>query len=308
MQPPFYTPSFTQHLHSLAISGFYGRYIDADDLEFLEYVRKTGSANSSLPNTSAVLIEELEFWHLPYSLAPGIERHVGKRQAKAEPVDSLRKARSEAFRARRVIREQENKIAETELERERRIWKEADLKRRQRMAVSDAEWEANAPGRVKIGAVVERHYVPQWKLDEIRDAKTSKKARKALNASIPNLAKQARQEKAQERARLLLEVKQDQDRLQAERVIAEARRVVERAEEMERIRKSREVLTSTREQTFPTVYTVDTLKVAVTNLLRRTLGVAWTGHSVMRALGCTDQDMMDRCLLELEQERRLQLR
>ena len=328
MQPPFYTPSFSQHLHSLAISGFYGRSIDADDLEFIEYVRKTGSANSSLPNTSAVLLEELEFWHLPYTLAPGIERHVGKRAKAAEPVDSLRQARSEAHHARRVIKEQENKIAEAELERERRAWKEAELKRMRARTVSDAEWEAHAPNRITIGAVVKRHYIPQWQLDEIKEAKTSAKVRRILERPGPGVAKALRKEQALERERQ----EQERKQVEAERIIEEARETLARAERAERWRRQQDQeadrltvearktvaradalgrerraseMLPTREVTFPTSYSVATLKEAIVTLLNRTMGVSWKVYDVMRALGCVDKDLMDFCLTELAKEGRL---
>jgi hypothetical protein len=82
--PHYYQTSFSKHLHSLARSNFFSRRIDADDRQFLEYVRKCGVANGSLPNNDAVLLEELEFWHFPYSVAPDIERRVGKRPREEE--------------------------------------------------------------------------------------------------------------------------------------------------------------------------------------------------------------------------------
>jgi hypothetical protein len=166
-----YRTSFSKHLHSLARSGFFSRRIDADDRQFLEYVRKCGVANGSLPNSGAVLLEELEFWHFPYSVAPGIERRVGKRPREEESQEarSLRQARSRALHARRIIRENEKAIAEAELAREHREWEAAEQKRRVRELITDAEWEAAAPAHARFGTTIERHHVPQWKLDEGRE-------------------------------------------------------------------------------------------------------------------------------------------
>src|SRR5258705_5429989 len=102
LEPPFYRTSFSKHLHSLARSNYFSRGLDADDRQFLEYVRKHGIANGNLPNNSAVLLEELEFWHFPYSVAPGIERRIGKRppEEESQEAGSLRQARSNAWHAR----------------------------------------------------------------------------------------------------------------------------------------------------------------------------------------------------------------
>jgi hypothetical protein len=69
---PFYRTSLSRHLHNVVVNGFWQRDLDADDHEFLEYVRARGIANGSLPNTGVVLLEELAFWHLPYTIAPDI--------------------------------------------------------------------------------------------------------------------------------------------------------------------------------------------------------------------------------------------
>lgn len=180
-QQPFYRTSFSKHLHSLARSNYFAQRLDADDRQFLEYVKRHGSANGNLPGNSAVLLEELEFWHLPFTVAPGVERRVGKRPrlVETEEASSARQLRTNAWHARRAIKEQEKKIAEAELEREKIAWENANRERRRRELMSDLEWEAFAPPRKKWGAIIDRHYVPQWKLDERRERKTAMTSNRA---------------------------------------------------------------------------------------------------------------------------------
>lgn len=317
---PFYRTTSARRYHNAVANGFWSRYLDADDHEFLDYVRRTGSANSSLPGREAVLIEELEFWHLPYSLAPGIERHIGRRPRElpeeTAEARALRQARTSAWHARRMIKEQERKIAAVELEREQREWKEANAKRKRQQIISDVEWEAAAPHR-NFGTTVNRHYVPQWKLDEIAQAKTERKVRKILETSSPKwalterrerLAKDAARIEADRRAakleeetrfevgaRLLDEWVEKRKQAAAERLLEEARKTVELAERVER-----ETITA------PTTYDPETLKVAIMSMLSRTAPYVWNGYALMRALGCTNEDLMNRCMKSLAAEGKLQ--
>lgn len=206
MEPYFYKPPFLKHLHNLVVNGFYARELDADDHAFLEYVKTRGLANGSLPGSNVVLLEELEFWHLPYSIAPGIERRVGRRPRPVEASETaeMRKQRSNAWHARRIIRENEKAIAEVELQRERREWEKAQQQRKVRELISDAEWEASAPTHASFGATVGRHHVPQWKLEEAaltgRPAGSGqKKSRRRLAREAAERTQARRQEEEQKR-------------------------------------------------------------------------------------------------------------
>jgi hypothetical protein len=206
LEPYFYKPPFLKHLHNLVVNGFYARELDADDHAFLEYVKTRGLANGSLPGSNVVLLEELEFWHLPYTIAPGVERRVGRRPrpVEASETDELRKARSNAWHARRIIRENEKAIAEVELQRERREWEKAQQQRKVRELISDAEWEASAPTHASFGATVGRHHVPQWKLEEAaltgRPAGSGqKKSRRRLAREAAERTQARRQEEEQKR-------------------------------------------------------------------------------------------------------------
>jgi len=269
MQPAFYTPKFSRALWSLAASGFYARYLDADDHAFLEAVRVRGIANGSLPNTSAVLIEELEFWHLPYAIDHGVARKAGPYQRPPETPEQRERRQASAARwhARRAIRKQEREIAAEELKREEREWAAAKERRKMREKISDAEWLAAAPGRRrKFGKVVDRHYVPQWKLDEqrLRTAERQK-PREALAT---------------------------RKRKKREKIMAEARATLDRVNRLEREWQQQQA-------GYPTSEMLVALKHAIKNLLRSAPVVVWTPEMLMRGTGCTDRAVMDHCLQEM---------
>ena len=191
-------PPFLRHLHNLAISGFYARELDADDHDFLEYVKVRGIANGTLPNTSIVSLEELEFWHGPYSDAPDVEVRHGPVPTRVRPLlspeqQAFKQARTNIWHARRIIRKEERAIADAELEREQKEWEAANERRTLRNLVADSEWEAADPSKRKelatkatererkiwlkangvlkkpaklFGKIVNRHYIPQWKVEE----------------------------------------------------------------------------------------------------------------------------------------------
>jgi len=162
-----YTPGFLRHVNHLVINGFYARDLDADDFAFIERVRERGIANGDLPCTNTVLVEELDFWHLPYAIARNIERRAGpvERPTEAPERRELRELRSKEWHARRALRAQQKEMEAAELERERQEWERANETRKRRELLSDAEWEAAAP-KLRFGKIVKRHFVPQWKLDE----------------------------------------------------------------------------------------------------------------------------------------------
>jgi hypothetical protein len=282
-----YQTTFSRHIYSVLVNGFMARELDADDHEFLEYVRARGIANGSVPNTSLASVEELEFWQLPYDAAPDVERRPGPVPLRARPVETdtdraFRLARTSAWHARRVIRAQERAIAEVEMARERAEWAKANERRKRQEIMSDAEWDAADPfkaakrGRRKpaFGATIGRHYVPQWKLDEKIDAAVAKAEAKKAKAKEAKEAKRAKQQ------------------AEAEALIEQARRVVDQH-------------TQLGAAPPPAAYTIDSLKAAIMALGRSsTPGTMWREEAMMRALGCT-RHMLDYCLDQLLREGRL---
>src|SRR5215831_4438149 len=212
-----YRSPLSKHIYSLVINGFYTRELEADDFAFIEYVRKCGIANGSLPRTDVVLLEELEFWHLPYSLAPAIERRVGRRRTIRQMSATTGQGKS---RALKIIRENEKAIADAELAREQHEWKQANERRKARQLRIDFEWEAAAPRTAKFGATIKRHYVPQWRLDENTPPELAK----------PPLPPRAPYPTPQE---------QDEDRLRREAIIAKAREDIAIFEKKEQERQRR---------------------------------------------------------------------
>lgn len=193
MGPEFYRPPFLKHLHNLAISGFYARDLDADDHAFLEYVRERGIANGDLPRTCTVLVEELDFWSFPYSIDRAVSRRAGPvplRSKETPEQRAIREARRAEWLARKAVREHDKAVAEAEVERERQEWLAARDRRKMREMLSDAEWEAADPARIKFGKVVDRHYVPQWKVNEDK-----KKQRTGLRRRWFRIVKKLRKKK-----------------------------------------------------------------------------------------------------------------
>jgi len=309
VREPFYRTSYSKALFSYVNSGFFARDLDADDHEFLEYVKVRGIANGSLPNTSIVSLEEIEFWDLPYSEAPGVERKAGPVPIRVRPIESpmqraMRLARTNAWHARRTIRAEERAIAAAELEREQKAWEEANERRRQQGIVSDAEWEAAAPHAptpirftkikkkpAQFGKTVNRHYVPQWKVDEdLKRRLIARQHARTRRAAAQRLqAIQAEQDQAQVIAR-----QTEQARRQA--IIDEARQTVARAEQT----------LMQQPAAAPLVhYHPLTLKQAILTLMRGSHpSKLWTYEEFMRALGC-DRELLLKCTQELTRDGQL---
>lgn len=325
-----YGAPFTKHLWNLAASGFYTRGLDADDHAFLETVRVRGIANGDLPSTNTVLVEELEFWHLPYAIAPGIARKVGPapRPTPESPEQrQLRQLRTSAWHARRAVLKHEKEIAAAELERERLEWEKANETRKLREALSDAEWNDAAPRKINeaaaprksnlvFGKVVKRHYVPQWKLDErgeLNDADARAAARKAKQEQRQRQREQAaRQQEARER--YIAEQRQRQreeeareqearERLAAERALAAARETVARVDD--RLRKAheqRDIMEQAlrqQQQQQPPLPDAGRLKRALLAVIRNNAPTPSTHEMLMRATGCSSVELINICLLEM---------
>ena len=301
MEPPYYRTSFSKHLHSLARSNYFAQRLDWDDRQFLEYVKKTGLANGSVPSTNVVLLEELEFWGNPYTVHPHIERRVGKRPRPYETQEQyeLRKARSNRWHAQRIIRENERAIAAAELAREQREHEEAQAKRKAREAMTDAEWEAAAP-KLRFGKMTGRHFIPQWKLDE----------RGELNDADAKKAKLAAKRLEKERLkREAAEIERQRDERLAQHAIDQMNAAVAREAEATRTDRQRvidEAWANVRRldriigvQGVPVSYTRSTLRGAIMTLLNSTPGHVWTREEMARSLGVTDMAFLENCLNEL---------
>jgi hypothetical protein len=297
MLEPFYRPSFSRHLHSLVVNGFFARDLDADDHEFLEYVKVHGIANGSLPNSSAVLLEELEFWHLPYTIAPNVERRIGRRPRTPETPEQreLRKVLADARQARRVIRENEKAIAEAELEREQQEWEKAAEMRKMRETMSDLEWEMAAPWR--------KGPPPQWQLDAARVKQAAAERKEKERADKLKRWEAEKQARATARlknriikARARKAAKEEAEQKRREAFIEEARQTLARANQLERER---------RVHAAGLVFPAETTKWTILTLHNSTPGRAWTCEELARSLGGADEEFVGRCVEELVQEGRL---
>ena len=326
---PHYKPAFFRHLNHLVINGFYARSLDADDHEFLEYVKTKGLANGSLPSSSAVLIEELEFWHFPYEVQPGIERRVGKRPERQETPEERerRKASRSRWHAQRTIRKQEREIAAIELERERREHAAASQRRTVREIITDAEWDAAAPKYAAFGATIDGKHVPQWKLEE-QGLVVPEGGRPSVKRLTRAERRELAERTAEQRQAAVVRAKKVAERAEIRRKLIAARELEEQAEKkwsleksVERSRRLKEakerkrrerILQEARdnliriakmEREWAGVATPypdrESLKEAILTLLGRTPGYAWDGEEMKRSLGVADVAMLNSCLDEL---------
>jgi hypothetical protein len=285
-----YTPKFARHLHGLAVSGFYARDLDADDHEFIEQVKSRGIANGTLANNRTVLLEELEYWHLPYAIDWSIARRHGPvaMRGQGETPES-RDARIKAWTKRNAERLANQKVADAELAREQAEWDAERAKRLHRALFGDAEWEAADPKNKANGKYIRRklipyvganpgdsrYYVPQWKIEEQR-AKEAKKQAKQQRA-IADAKKQA--EQAKQRAADALKVRQ-----QAEAELAAVKR-----DQAERQR---------IEQERASGYDYDEVRAtrnAIAKLIRMTYPTIWTPERLTSALGLSDVQLVVHC-------------
>jgi hypothetical protein len=323
-----YRTTFSKHLWNLAASGFYTRGLDADDYAFLEHVRKSGVANGTLPNVSAVLVEELEFWHMPYALDQ-MPRRIGpvpKRVRETPEQAALRKIRSNAWHARRAILKHDRMIAAAELERERLEWVKRLEQQRLREQTSDDEWEAAAPRKKKrklvgsrsapFGAVVNRHYVPQWKLDERaaeREAEraAAKAARAAeveaaatLAARAASAARAARIAAAEMAAAAIAEAKAAVERAEQQaEAAAPARQQAEQSIKGLELERQRHAMTARLAISRPQLK--QQLKQQLEVLIKNTSPYVWSLEELMRSTGCDDREFVIACLDEMVRDGRL---
>jgi hypothetical protein len=319
---PYYKPTFYRHLNHLVINGFYARDLDADDHAFIEGVKTRGIANGSLPNSSAVLIEELGFWHLPYAVAPGIERRVGRPPPIKETPEQreLRQARVSRWHAQRTIRKQEREIAAAELAREEREQAEAIRRRKVREIITDAEWDAAAPVEAPFGAVVDGKYVPEWKLEEQGIARpvqakngksrtmTRSEVREAIELRrLANDVAARKRRQIEERAllrRSLIAAEEDERRRTQSASKKQERKAAKEQERREQVlAEARENLMRIalleKQWTANPYPDRDSLKNAIIGLLNGTPGHAWSGQEMMRSLGCTDVNLMNEAIDDL---------
>jgi hypothetical protein len=164
-------------MYSYVNNGFFARDLDADDWEFIERLRERGSIAVGIvgdwapdgsfgygQNQGYAFEEEREFWENPWP----VERYTVNRTAVVRPL--LYAEKPEVVRARKEKRARDKALLATTLKAEREEWnrqqKERQLHQLQAV-IDDHEWDRAAP-KPKFGKVVNRHFIPQWKLDEER--------------------------------------------------------------------------------------------------------------------------------------------
>lgn len=187
-----YYTSYSRALTKYVSSGFFARDLDADDFAFIEHVRERrtvccGSLAQLTPTactysddvfSRVALIEEMDFWRRPYPVDQiAVRRHGplprSPRQASGcTPAALKRKQDRELAIAARAAEyaEAQSRAKERQLEQLRR----------------DVEWEKSEPKPRVFGRVKGRHYIPQWRVDEL-DLVVEREERAAAAAVRENI-------------------------------------------------------------------------------------------------------------------------
>jgi hypothetical protein len=167
-----YYTSYSRALLKYANNGFFARDLDADDHAFLERVREcrvlpcgslaepavTACTYSDSVIRRIALAEEMEFWQQPYQIDKiVVRRHGPIARRPRRPVGSTPDALA---RAERRKRNEELAAAERAAELQR-----LEDRRREQLR-RDIEWEKAAPKSPPFGKVKDRHFVPQWKVND----------------------------------------------------------------------------------------------------------------------------------------------
>lgn len=280
-----YYRSYSRALLNYASNGFFSRDLDADDFAFIERIREHGTVLSGslaqlepTPCTYSddvvarvALIEEMDFW----------VDHKAARATRVGPVPRVKQTPVGTTPAAIERRLRVEQLAATRAEVEAEELRKRDERRIEQLR-RDIEWERAGPRRVrrKFGRVEGRHYVPQWKADEI-DAVATR-----------NAAKQNRIMRLQEiRARRAAEKR--------EQALAIARR-----EESERHRHERALRMAKNESRRQAM---EVFKERIIAAMRQTYPSVMTLDALMPMTGCNDKDFFVACAEELVKEGKMRV-
>jgi hypothetical protein len=219
-----YYTSYHRALIKYVNNGFFSRDLDADDIAFIEQIRERGyvacgSLGLPVPTQCTYsddvvhrigLEEETEFWKRPYPVDQIVVRRSG-------PVRQTPTRLGGQTPGAIRLRERRALVAKERADEAQRL-----LDRQIEQIRRDIEWEKAQPR--KIGRVVKRHYVPQWKIDD--DAFTANEKKRARARAR---AKTLRDEKASRLRTKQMRAEQQERR----RILAEHRATLERLRQME---------------------------------------------------------------------------
>jgi hypothetical protein len=238
-------------------NGFFARQLDPDDFDFLDHVKRCGIANGQEASDRGFLIEELEYWHLPYAIDHSVDRRVGPFKPEEIVPDAVAEARRERRKQDRILNAQEKAATQAAWEEEQeRQAREREQRLKQTMQ-ADIEWDdaharqfsnlhedsdsnlapAEPPPRYQYSPAPpksSRHYVPYWKREQLA-MKEEPLARAEAAETEKALLASAKRREAAERAEL--QAKQALEALQkreyAEAVAAAAQRAKAKFTEQE---------------------------------------------------------------------------
>ena len=295
-----YYTKYSRALHNYANNGFFSRGLDADDFAFVEQVRERGcmpcgSLAEPVPTactysddvySRVALLEEMQFWQQPYQVDKIAIRRSG-------PIIRARPAPSGTtpFAIKRKL--DRELVAKAKAEEQQRLH-ERQLEQLRR----DIEWEKAAPKpKRKFGRVIDRHYVPQWRVEEL-DAEAKRKLEQQQR-----IAKDARRRREVKRMREhVMAAKKRFATQQQNQAACEAAYAKQRLE--------REALATfhfreTADNNPITRIVKENLKIRILQVMHMSFPNMVTLESMMTALPYSDKEFLLRCIEELINEGRL---
>jgi hypothetical protein len=293
-----YYRSYSRALLKYVNNGFFARDLDADDHAFIETVRERRCLPCGSLGDPAVtactysddvirrisLLEEMEFWQQPYQIDDKIviRRHGPVARTPTRPAGSTPNAEKRK-------RDQELAAAERAAELRQIDERRAEQLRR------DIEWEKAAPERkLKFGRIKDRHYIPQWKVDEIEAEEAVKqRERDLVAAEVAKLRLEAEREAERQRAQEVVIDAQIAAKLHRVAVDAELRK---RREQHEAAQRLAQLQTPPQQENDERVAQLQNRILVIMN---GTYPQLVTIEQLLAATGCEDKEFLLHCADDL---------
>ena len=199
MNPNIYATTYSRAKTWYANNVATARFLDADDWAFIEHVRQCGIANGELPYTNSFVLQELDYWHMPYWIDYSVHRRVGSRKEKSQkfmiPDADAVSRKAQRVRAK-ADREAAKQAMKEEWDRQKRDLEKERQERLRRTMEADIEWDRDherefsnlheAPEsfaeytnrKARASGLPLRHYIPHWKLEEMETPKQKQRRQK----------------------------------------------------------------------------------------------------------------------------------
>jgi hypothetical protein len=310
-----YYTSYSRALLSYTNNGFFSRDLDADDHAFIESIRERGSiACGSLADPTpsqctysddvihrTSLLEEDEFWRLPYT----VDNRTVRRQGPVQYPRTLSRAPGTTPNAEQMRQRRELAAKALAEEHQRLVDRQIEQLRR------DIEWERAS---VPFGRVKNRHYVPQWKADEARSKRIGRRKinRDIKRTEISKEARDARLDAAVDRRRAEIAIQNEARAANKAKLLAALEEFVpeftkqdQRRLEINAIRREEEARQNRLADLKVRAAIREDMKRCILTTVRNNFPNPVTIDALLIATRCDDKEFLIQCADELVREGRL---